>query len=132
MTSLLGWLDTRGGADGAGRAATLSAATRAQTVTVGANASLRGGPDASIAEDPARGCAALLRGQPRWLDATLADIARRQSHARALLEGYLSLGERVAERLAGTFAFAVIDGRRQRAVLAIDRMGVERLCYGFN
>ncbi len=132
MTSLSGWLDLRGAAaaDGGSRLATRTDAREEQTAVLHAGAALIARTRASVARDVDRGVAAVLTGHPRWLDGALADIALKQGHARALIEAYASMGERLAERLWGTFALAVIDARQSRAVLAIDRMGVERLCYG--
>ena len=130
-SSLSGWLDTRGAAaagDGS-RVAPQTSARGEQTAALHPGATLIGGSRTSVAQDVERGVAAALTGHPRWLDGALADIALKQGHARALIEGYFSMGDRLAERLAGTFAFALIDARQSRALLAIDRMGVERLCY---
>lgn len=49
--------------------------------------------------------------------------------ATSLLEGYRKSGQRVLESIRGRFALAVLDGPDQRALLAVDRMGVERLTY---
>ncbi len=132
MTDHAGWLDSRSGiaaGDLATRLAEPQRATNGIAVSLHAGAGLAGGPRARTAQDAARGTAALLCGHPRWRDPALAAIARRQGDAQALLEAYHTLGEQLVEGLGGTFAVAVIDARQSRALLAIDRMGVERLCY---
>ena len=60
----------------------------------------------------------------------MTELARREGHANALLKAYIDSGDDFVARLQGTFALAVVDAHRSRALLAIDRMGVERLCYG--
>jgi len=133
MSDHSGWLDSRNGV-AAGELAARSAgeqrASQGDSVALGPGAMLLSGGRARLALDPARGVAALLCGHARWLDSALAATASRQGDAQALLEGYTELGERLVERLGGTFALAVVDARRSRALLAVDRMGVERLCYG--
>ncbi|HYM03687.1 MAG TPA: asparagine synthase-related protein [Stellaceae bacterium] len=68
-------------------------------------------------------------GRPRWLAADLAAIAAGRGHAAALKEAYLRHGEELFAQLRGSFALAIIDGAKRRALLAVDRLGVERLCY---
>ncbi|MBK1696016.1 asparagine synthetase B family protein [Rhodovibrio salinarum] len=47
----------------------------------------------------------------------------------ALLQAYLARGDGLAAQLVGAFALVVLDPVAGRAVLAIDRMGVEQLFY---
>lgn len=70
------------------------------------------------------------RGQPLFL----ADGGRRtwqgaEGAAARLREAYLRHGDGMLERLGGRFALAVLDTRRQRCLLAVDPMGIERLAY---
>ena len=54
---------------------------------------------------------------------------RTRSDAEAIVHGYEEWGDRVVERLNGQFAFAIVDRRRRRVLLARDRFGVRPLFY---
>jgi asparagine synthase (glutamine-hydrolysing) len=75
------------------------------------------------------GLLAALEGRIRWDDAELERTSREQSPAAALLLAYRRLGKECLARLHGTFALAVLDPVKGNALLAIDRMGVNRLCF---
>ena len=72
---------------------------------------------------------AALHGRPGFLDDELAAIAREQNPAAAIALGWLRFGEKLPEQLSGNFALAILQPLQNRAFLAIDRMGSERLCY---
>lgn len=133
MTDHAGWLDSGEGVAAGELAARIAGSSRAsprESVALSPGAVLMGSARAHLAHDPGRRVAALLCGHARWLDPALADTAARLGDAHALLQAYLALGDELIQRLGGTFALAVIDAQRSQALLAIDRMGVERLCYG--
>ncbi|MFD7169956.1 asparagine synthase (glutamine-hydrolyzing) [Streptomyces violascens] len=46
-----------------------------------------------------------------------------------VLRGYLEWGERLVDRLAGMYAFAIWDGRTERLLLVRDRLGIKPLYY---
>jgi asparagine synthase (glutamine-hydrolysing) len=62
-----------------------------------------------------------VAGQARWRDTGL------HASARTVLENYRQAGIPLLKRLTGRFALAVLDG--DRTLLAVDPMGIGRLCY---
>jgi asparagine synthase (glutamine-hydrolysing) len=48
---------------------------------------------------------------------------------RAIVATYRTAGERFVEAIEGAFAIALIDARRRRVILAVDRLGMERMTY---
>lgn len=70
-----------------------------------------------------------ITGTPRWADHELRAVAASEGHAAALAHGYRRFGAEVLQRLRGDFALAILDPRSQKALLAIDRLGVQPLAY---
>ena len=54
---------------------------------------------------------------------------KSRSDTEVVLRGYLEWGDKVAERLAGIFAFAIWDVRKRCLFLVRDRLGVKPLFY---
>ncbi len=73
--------------------------------------------------------AVALHGRPTFQDGMLASLARERGAAAAVAQGWQLHGAKVPALLSGTFALAILEPSRRRAFLAIDRLGVERLCY---
>jgi asparagine synthase (glutamine-hydrolysing) len=71
---------------------------------------------------------AAILGRPRWTG-EFADIAKTYGDAAALGAAFTRLGRNLFDVIAGHTTIFAADTRRGVALAAIDRMGVERLCY---
>lgn len=71
-----------------------------------------------------QGITLLLNGGPVWLD-----VAKKPASPADLVAAFRSRGPSFLEDLTGRFALAIIDEVAGSALLAIDRMGIERLAY---
>jgi asparagine synthase (glutamine-hydrolysing) len=76
-----------------------------------------------------QGLLAAIDGRVHWDDAELTRISRDICPAAALISAYRRWGRDCLTRLHGTFALAVLEPASGSALLAIDRMGVNRLCF---
>ncbi|MEP7245088.1 MAG: asparagine synthase-related protein, partial [Gammaproteobacteria bacterium] len=74
----------------------------------------------------ADGVTVALRGAPIFASPRASGA---ESAASTLLALYRRAGPRALESISGRFALAVIDGPGKRALLAVDRMGIERMTY---
>ncbi|MCA1926330.1 MAG: asparagine synthase C-terminal domain-containing protein [Thiobacillus sp.] len=70
-----------------------------------------------------------VMGRPRFTDATLAAAARERGVGAAIAQGWTRFGEQLPLALQGNFAIVVLEPARRRACLALDRSGMERLCF---
>jgi asparagine synthase (glutamine-hydrolysing) len=75
------------------------------------------------------GVAVALKGRPRWDDLESERIARDAGPAAAALRLYLADEDGFLRKVRGAFAIVVVDRRNATALLAVDRFGIERLCY---
>lgn len=73
--------------------------------------------------------AVAIEGYPQWRDPALAAIAKTAGHASALLAAYRNKGPALLDILRGSFAIAIVDRGAARLLCAIDRFGVQSLCY---
>lgn len=70
----------------------------------------------------------VIQGDPLWRT-TDSRITGAPDPAGAVLEAYAAYGPGFLELLHGSFALAILDTRSREALLAVDRMGIERLAY---
>lgn len=68
-----------------------------------------------------------LSGAPVW--ARGGRYTQEGGHCEGLLAAYQARGVAMLEDLRGRFALVIVDGDRRRVLLAIDPMGIERLCW---
>lgn len=132
---LCGWVNFAGG-DTPSQAALQPMCAAEGLVAPATQLDLRGagciaaGASASwIAHDADARCAAALLGRPRWEDPATAAHAREHGHAAAAIRRYGQVGDRLLSELRGSFALIVIDLATGRALLGVDRTGIERLCF---
>jgi asparagine synthase (glutamine-hydrolysing) len=96
-------------------------------------------PTAPVLATPAWTCAApcvalqdgrvaAIRGKPVWRTTDLT-ITKAADDARAVLRAFRKHGPLFLEVLHGSFAVVVLDTTTRAVLLAVDRMGVERLTY---
>lgn len=65
-------------------------------------------------------------------DLRFAGSQDETSMARLVLEAYLSKGTAILSELRGPFALVIFEPAARKCLIAIDRMGVERLAWGRN
>ena len=66
-----------------------------------------------------------LKGYPR-----LNNSNALQEVAEQVLDGYFSAGRKIVEKLRGPFALVIVEPAARKCIIAIDRMGIEKLCWG--
>jgi asparagine synthase (glutamine-hydrolysing) len=72
---------------------------------------------------------AAIEGYPYWSHEDLQKIAREQGHANALVEAFRRYDIGLFDYLHGPFSFALWDHENSDGVAAIDRLGIQPLCY---
>ncbi|MBK8992635.1 MAG: hypothetical protein IPM40_13535 [Gammaproteobacteria bacterium] len=70
-----------------------------------------------------------ITGNVYWKDPALQQIAASQDDAHAAAHAYRQGGEQFLRVMNGSFALAISDARNGQTLLAIDPMGIEKLCY---
>ncbi len=76
-----------------------------------------------------QGMQAALVGLPYFTGA-LATLVVEQGPQAALATRYRACGMRLFDELHGTFALALMDRHEGDLILAVDRLGIETLCFG--
>ncbi len=71
----------------------------------------------------------VLDGRPALARTHQGDAGQAFQPAAAILADYRRNGIAVLRALTGPFALAIVDGSVRRVLIAIDRMGIERLAY---
>ena len=69
----------------------------------------------------------VVRGQPVWTRS--GRYTRDGTGSEGLLAAYQARGKALLEDLRGRFSLVIVDGGRREVLLAIDPMGIERLCW---
>jgi asparagine synthase (glutamine-hydrolysing) len=72
---------------------------------------------------------AIIEGEPFINDTTLANLAKHEGMAKALVRGYEDYGIDVLQRLQGSFCLAVLHHKKQTGFLAVDRFAMRPLTY---
>ncbi len=70
-----------------------------------------------------------VHGRPSFKRADLARLAREKTAADAILVAWRDESSEALRHLGGSFALAVLQPSANKAWLAIDPMGIERLCF---
>lgn len=70
-----------------------------------------------------------LAGRPVWSDSELRARAAHTGMAQSLLHAWRERGPAMLGALHGGFSLALLDGERDEALLAIDRVGTHELAY---
>ncbi|MGH8598045.1 MAG: asparagine synthetase B family protein, partial [Gammaproteobacteria bacterium] len=73
--------------------------------------------------------AVAVYGHPRFLDPAMAQLAGSHDVAAAVGDGWRRFGLGLPNQLSGAFAIIVIDPQAEKLFIAVDRVGIERLCY---
>lgn len=72
---------------------------------------------------------AVVSGRSRWHSDEFRHIADQTSPAAALTAAYRKLGVDCLREIHGAFSLVLIDSETHTALLAVDRMGTQRLCF---
>jgi len=121
MTHVAGWAGHP--AQDAGEAAAYLAARASGHGAAGSGWACRG-PHVATGD----GLSVVVRGEPTWRTGEAA-IRSAANPAAAIHAAFQRHGKSLLQSLYGSFAFAAIDQKSGATLLAVDRMGIERLTY---
>ncbi len=68
-------------------------------------------------------------GHIHWKDAALTSLAQDKGNAAVIAQLYQQYGIDLLKQSHNDFALAIIDREQDKTILALDRMGIQRLCY---
>lgn len=129
MSAICGWfaIDTSSPVE------QIEAMTRALPCPDTAHTIHQAGPDRALATTSAsffhdRALWIACEGAPYFNAPDLRALAERDGIAAAIAEGYRRRGRECLSEIHGAFALALIDSVAQRALLAVDRLGIRPLC----
>ncbi len=71
-----------------------------------------------------------LEGHFYW--DTLASSKKHINQAQVLAEEYLKHNEKCLNDIKGAFSLVIMDVHNKKVILAVDRMGIRKLCYHIN
>ncbi|MGE0744135.1 MAG: asparagine synthetase B [Rhodospirillales bacterium] len=136
MTGLCGWIgDVGAGGDAGATLAAMAAGLAPPQALVdhramgpGGALALRGWAEESHFHSDGTLIVA-LSGYPRWLDAEFSSLAVRAGHAAAAAEAWRRFGSDFLDKLGGDFQLAVLDLAAGWALVAIDRHGIQPMCF---
>lgn len=77
----------------------------------------------------ADGLSTAIDGRMHWDDAELTRLAKERSPAVALHAAYRRWGKECLSRMHGSFSIAIVEPGSGTVLLAIDRLGIQRLCF---
>jgi len=85
----------------------------------------------NVIQGPARaeqdGVTVALAGRPFWRGGR--EVPASDDFAAEVLAAWRSEGKALLDRLHGGFALAIVEPARHRALLAVDRMGIQRIAW---
>jgi len=81
---------------------------------------------AAVATAEADGFRVAIAGLPQFT----GSLAAARDDLRALATAYARLGRRILDELHGTFALVIVSLDANELLLAVDRLGIETLCFG--
>ena len=71
-------------------------------------------------------------GNIDWRDPQLSELAANETDAQAIAHAYQQdkTSRQFLSQISGSFALAIVDAAQGMTLLAIDPLGIEKLCYG--
>ncbi|MGH8550449.1 MAG: asparagine synthetase B family protein [Methylococcales bacterium] len=68
-------------------------------------------------------------GQPYWKSSEFDSISKQEGHEVAILRAHQAHGKVFLRLLGGEFWLAILNPEQNKALIAIDRIGIQRLAY---